>query len=125
MSPIFLEDMVTKEKLWKNPVPGSSKYLWPLGHTTEKDGEAMMVEWVKKHKDEISNLYDINLNIDEKDITVKFKVFPSMMDGKMRKAVNTAVLRESASIGLKLKSHGNRTKLNYQTCWVSFIVPVP
>ena len=78
----------------------------------------MMMDWIIQHERDILALVPHTIVIDGKDIVVTYIVYPSLIDGKMRKAVLTAALEESVKMGYSFKSYGSRTKLNYRTCWV-------
>jgi hypothetical protein len=118
-----LTDSDTKVDLWENPCPGGCEYLRPISHTRTKDSETMMMDWVVTHELDIRNLTDKHLFVDGKHIVVKYEVYPTMLDGKMRKACYTAGLQEANRQGFKFKNHGSPVKLNYSTCAVRTISP--
>lgn len=116
--PLVLRDTNTKEKLWTNPSPGGSNYVRPLGQTKVKDDEEEVIKWAVKHEEDIQNLTVFETEMDEKKISVTYTVLPVMQDGKQRKAIYTAALREATVKGVKMKTHGNPQKIDYKTCWV-------
>ena len=120
-----LRDAETGEKLWTNPVPGSATYMRPIGHTRTKDSKEAMMSWVVEHEKAIKNLTDHNVVINGLAVSTQFRVFPALLDGKMRNSVYMAALEESVSQGYTFKKsgHGDRDKLDYNTCWVCLEQP--
>ena len=96
-----------------------SVYCRPLSHTRLKDSKIMMMKWAIDHELEIEQLLEHLVIIDDTNIFVKYKVYPSLLDGKMRTAVLSAVLEEANRQGYNFKCHGHAKKLDNRTCWVS------
>ena len=106
-------------------MPGSATYMRPIGHTRTKDTKKAMKSWIIEHEEAIENLTNHNVIINGLSVSTQFRVFPALLDGKMRNGVYTAALEESVSQGysFKIHGHGNKYKIDYNTCCVCLELP--
>ena len=121
VNPYYLVDVQTGDRLWTNPTPGGATYARPLGHTTRKDNDNMMIQWIRDHEMEIRGLGEHTMEVEGMEVVVQYEVFPCLFDGKCRHGVYTAALIEGVRLGLSFKIHGDSRKMDYQTCWVRLL----
>lgn len=117
-NPILLTDLDTGEVLFTNPTPGVSTYTRPLATLTAKDNTEAMIAFIKEHERQIRTLVPKVVVVGQVQVTVTFEVIPCMMDGKMRTAIYTVMLRDAVQMGWRFKVHGNQRLIDPKTCWV-------